>query len=61
MKWILAFVLLGTGLALAQDITNGLSNPKQVMKNNLNNPTGVIAGGGGGGGSTQNPLPIGMP
>ena len=51
MKWVLAFVVLGTGLALAQDITGGLNNtPKQLLKGGLNNSFGVIVGGGGGGG-----------
>ena len=51
VNWLL--VLLGTGLALAQDITGGLNNtPKQLLKGGLNNSFGVIVGGGGGGGGT---------
>ena len=54
MKWRIAIVLMillgGVLVAVAQDITNGMSSPKQLMKNNMNNPTGAIVGGGGGGG-----------
>jgi hypothetical protein len=53
MKWLLAMILLGGTVALAQDMTNGLNNPnnaKQLMKGGLNNPTIVSSGGGGGGG-----------
>ena len=47
MKWRLAIVLMillgGVLVAVAQDITNGMSNPKQLMKNNLNEPAAAAA------------------
>ena len=53
--WLLAMTLLGTTVALAQDITGGLNNPTRAViggagvGGGLNNASGTITGGGGSG------------
>jgi hypothetical protein len=55
--WLLALFLIGTTMALAQDITGGLNNSNQAVISGtgsgggLNNPTIISSGSGGGGGS----------
>ena len=53
MKWLLALMLIGVTVALAQNITGGLNNPSQNVISGagsgggLKNATGSIVGGGG--------------